>query len=358
MSNRTNNPSLSNDQRTMLNFYLAAYDDIRSDIDRLHGSLDHVVSHINTLSRNIETQRTDNTNRVNQTRHNLRSNANTSRHRNASTTESIFNDYLYNNLVPPRFTRNEIPRPQNTAARSNNQLLDFLGQFYNNVPIVPTRQQIDTATRRVIYREIEAPLNSSCPICLDRFQPDDNVMQIIRCGHIFNEDSINLWFRTNVRCPICRHDIRETGTSASTNPVSRPQTLSQPLRTNATSENGYYETDDEEDVENQDIPTMDASFNAINTSIENPPDVISSNPNQGEPRQNLRVERDPVTNAIDRLSYDLSDETFISNITNLAGDLLFGNRSEPIQYNNGNQRFAYDPSSNVIMFETYFQRRS
>jgi len=358
MSNRTNNTAFSNDQRTMLNFYLTAYDDIRADIDRLYGSLDHVVSHINTLSRNIETHRADNINRINQTRTNFRSNVNTARHRNISTTDSIFNDYLYNTLAPPRFTRNEISRPQNTTARSNTQLLNFLGQFYNNVPVVPTRQQIDAATRRVIYREIEAPLNSSCPICLDRFQPDDNVMQIIHCGHIFNEDSINLWFRTNVRCPVCRHDIRETGIA---NPVSTAQPLSQPPRTNTADENSYYESDDEEDVENQDIPinpAMDASFNVTNASNQTSPPVISPNTTQGETAQNLRVERDPITNAIDRLSYDLTDENLINNITNLAGDLLFGNRSEPLQYNNGNQRFVYDPSSNIIMFETYFQRPS
>jgi len=381
MSNRINSPAFSNDQRIMLDFYLVAYNDIRGDIDRMYESLDHIVSHINTLSRNVETQRADNNiNRMHNHQHhyaaanNLRSTTN--RYRTATrTADSILNDYLYNDLAMPRVGRNEILRNdiprvqpqarQNTNAwpRSNTQLVDFLSQFYNNVPVVPTRQQIDAATRRVLYREIDAPLNSSCPICLDRFQPDDSVMQIIRCGHIFNEDSINLWFRANVRCPVCRHDIREPPAVTSpplmqaATPVS---TQNQSSRSAATAENSYYEydseSDDEEDVETQDNAANSIPDASFNETTANP----SPETNQSEPppvAQNLRVERDPVTNSIDRISYDLTDENLINNITTIAGDLLFGNRSTPLQYNNGNQRFVYDPSSNIVMFETYFQRQ-
>jgi hypothetical protein len=372
MSNRINSPAFSNDQRTMLEFYLTAYNDIRGDIDRLYESLDNVVSRINTLSRNVETQRADNnTNRTGWTASNLRSN--TSRHRTATrTADSILSDYLYNDLAMPRFSRNEIlrneiPRAQpqarqntNAWTRNNTQLVDFLSQFYNNVPVVPTRQQIDAATRRILYREIEAPLNSSCPICLDRFQPDDSVMQIIRCGHIFNEDSINLWFRANVRCPVCRHDIREPHAVATTQAATPASTQNQSSRSTATAENSYYEynseSDDEEDVETQNNPTNSIPDASFNETTANP----SPETNQSEippVAQNLRVERDPVTNSIDRISYDLTDENLINNITNIAGDLLFGNRSTPLQYNNGNQRFVYDPSSNIVMFETYFQRQ-
>ena len=198
---------------------------------------------------------------------------------------------------------------------------------------------------------------------MDRFQPDDSVMQIIRCGHIFNEDSINLWFRANVRCPVCRHDIRESPTVATpplmqaATPVS---TQTQSSRSTATAENSYYEYDsegdDEEDVETQDNPANPIPDALFNETTANPsPDT---NQNEIPPvAQNLRVERDPVTNSVDRISYDLTDENLISNITNIAGDLLFGNRTTPLQYNNGNQRFVYDPSSNIVMFETYFQRQ-
>jgi E3 ubiquitin-protein ligase ATL6/9/15/31/42/55 len=368
MSNRINTGTFTNDQRIMLNFYLTAYNDIRNDIDYLYETLDNVVNRINVLSRNVESQNVSGSNRTHANTNNLRNNF--YRNRNPLNPDNIINDYLYNDFGLPRLNRTEIPRVQprqnirqttaqnTTLARTNAQLLEFLGQFYNNVPVVPTRQQIDSATRRVLYREIEEPLNSSCPICLDRFQPDDNVTQIIHCGHIFNEDSINLWFRANVRCPVCRYDIREQGASVNTNAPAPAQgqaqsqdpTPSPSLRRNPNHDNDESESDDEDDNQTPGSPinsAADASFNSINGS--------STPANSRE--QNLSVERDPVTNSIERISYDLTDDNLISNLTNIAGDLLFGNNNPQIQYNNGNQRFVYDASSNIVMFETYFQRQ-
>uniref|UniRef100_A0A6C0F4N8 RING-type domain-containing protein n=1 Tax=viral metagenome TaxID=1070528 RepID=A0A6C0F4N8_9ZZZZ len=368
MSNRG---TFSNDQRIMLNFYLAAYNDIRRDIDHLYESLDYIVGHINTLSRNVESHRADNVNR-----HDSRSNTN--RHRSSRTADSIINDYLYNDFSIPRFSRNNIrqttphinvlPR-QNTSAtenpiwaRSRAQVFDLLGQFYNNVPVVPTREEIDRATRRIVYREIESPLNSTCMICLDRFQPDDSVIQIIHCGHIFNEDSINVWFRANVRCPICRHDIREA--SSPTQPLtSNTETI--PSTENVDHENedeGEDEGEDEDEGEENNNPHLESNTNN-DPSHNSSPSETARNLFAGA--QNFRVERNPTTNSIDRISYDLTDDNLISSITNLAGDLLFGHvntntntntsTSAPIQYNNGNQRFVYDPSNNMVLFETYFQ---
>ena len=377
MSNRINNHTLTNDQRVLLNFYLNAYDDIRGDIDRLYDSLDSVVNNINVIYRNAETQRTNNTNAFThhqyQHQHQHQHQNRPRRYRN---TDEIINDYLYNNFSIQNFTRNNIFRNENprtnpsssasaqtrhglntgigtgigigigsgsiadnTWNRTNTQLLNFLGQFYNNVPVVPTRQQIDSATRRILYRDIEEPLNSSCPISLDRFQPDDSVTQIMHCGHIFNEESINLWFRANVRCPVCRHDIREPASSI-------PNTSSVPLTSqresvvdnendNENENENEGESDEEEPIDNQDTQATNATIAGA---------------------QNVRVERDPTTNSIDRISYDLTDDALINSITSIAGDFLFGNRDRPVQYNSGNQRFVYDPSNNTVMFETYIQR--
>jgi hypothetical protein len=33
--------------------------------------------------------------------------------------------------------------------------------------------------------------------------------QIKQCGHTFNQEAITNWFQSNVRCPVCRYDIRE-----------------------------------------------------------------------------------------------------------------------------------------------------
>ena len=80
-----------------------------------------------------------------------------------------------------------------------------------------------------MYNEVINPLNSSCPITLERFENNTECTQIIGCGHLFNRDGLNSWLNANVRCPICRYDIRNrsetdmnnnTGSDISFNAVS------------------------------------------------------------------------------------------------------------------------------------------
>ena len=94
-----------------------------------------------------------------------------------------------------------IMRPRQPM-RMNNEFLEPISVF-------PTRRQIEIATRRTRYGNIVSPVNTSCPISLDAFTDDDNVIMIRHCGHIFKIDEFNSWFESHCRCPICRHDIRE-----------------------------------------------------------------------------------------------------------------------------------------------------
>ena len=71
----------------------------------------------------------------------------------------------------------------------------------------PTAAQIANATEEVLFSSIRNPLNNTCPISCDRFEPNHMVMQIIPCGHIFTPDNLRQWFQTNQRCPLCRIDI-------------------------------------------------------------------------------------------------------------------------------------------------------
>jgi hypothetical protein len=80
--------------------------------------------------------------------------------------------------------------------------------FLDPVQIYPTETEIANATSVVRYGDIEEPLNQSCPISLDPFHVDDQVTAIKHCGHIFKTDEIQSWFESNVRCPVCRYDIR------------------------------------------------------------------------------------------------------------------------------------------------------
>jgi hypothetical protein len=41
------------------------------------------------------------------------------------------------------------------------------------------------------------------------------VTVIRHCGHIFNTDELNTWFRNHCNCPVCRYDIRGDNSNAS-----------------------------------------------------------------------------------------------------------------------------------------------
>lgn len=79
--------------------------------------------------------------------------------------------------------------------------LDASGNFFDPVPVVPTRAQISAATET--HRGV--PANTTCAICQDEVTC---ATRIRACGHNFHEACIEQWFQMNPRCPVCRHDIR------------------------------------------------------------------------------------------------------------------------------------------------------
>jgi hypothetical protein len=95
--------------------------------------------------------------------------------------------------------------------------------FMDNVPVYPTSEEISSATRIIPFVSVEAPNNAQCPITLVPFEPSELVMQIVHCGHLFDVVHLNGWFRDNVRCPVCRHDIRETGVGDDTPSALAPE---------------------------------------------------------------------------------------------------------------------------------------
>jgi hypothetical protein len=111
--------------------------------------------------------------------------------------------YTNNNL-------NTNPNP-NTNPNTNTdetQFQNIISNFLSSIPIIPSATQMLDATRVVQFGSIINPLNESCPISLERFYDEEFVTQIIFCGHIFNTVQIHVWFEGNVRCPVCRYDIR------------------------------------------------------------------------------------------------------------------------------------------------------
>ena len=131
-----------------------------------------------------------------------------------SNNTQTFNPFSFNRFNHPRteslFT---FPRMNGNIQNRWNGMINRMNAQDNNdflTPVIvrPTQSQINRATRMVNYSSIVNPSNTRCPISLVSFEEEDEVMQIRECGHLFIRDELMNWFEQNVRCPLCRYDIR------------------------------------------------------------------------------------------------------------------------------------------------------
>ena len=126
----------------------------------------------------------------------------------------------------PQEQRRPTPLRQPTA----NNLFSYLlypstirprdATLFQDVIVRPTQAQIDIASESFEYDGIVELLNTQCPITMCEFQIGDRVRRIHYCRHSFHEESFLSWFQNHVRCPVCRHDIREHSAPPSTNQVN------------------------------------------------------------------------------------------------------------------------------------------
>jgi hypothetical protein len=210
----------------------------------------------------------------------------------------------------------------NTATGSGNSQIppidysQLLQSFFSPILVRPSENQISNAIRIIKYGEIENPLNISCPISLENFNFEDEVSQIIHCNHIFNKDQLHHWFQSNVRCPVCRYDIR-TNQRDLTQSVQNEQSLEQ------------------EEDEYEDLPPL-VQMNETQQSLQNPFDQFYyHNTEYSQEIENLM-------------------QTTTENLTNLLinGNTGYQNINDPS--NNIQSRFLFDSSNNALIFETLF----
>lgn len=102
------------------------------------------------------------------------------------------------------------------SPRNQNFGLDLLLRALNlpvdfeNVVVSPTQEQIDNASEILTYSsDMSSNYSTRCPITLEDFQEGENIRRIHHCNHIFGTAAFDNWFERNVRCPVCRFDIRD-----------------------------------------------------------------------------------------------------------------------------------------------------
>jgi len=116
---------------------------------------------------------------------------------------NIISRQIYN-LEPLTLQRTDF----NTILPSINDIIDNIIIPNSPPPInIPTLNQINNSTTETLYQYLENPLNTTCAIRHVSFQPDDIVLKINHCGHIFYKSELLEWFTRSARCPLCRYNI-------------------------------------------------------------------------------------------------------------------------------------------------------
>jgi hypothetical protein len=77
-----------------------------------------------------------------------------------------------------------------------------------DVVVSPTEAQINKACDVLPARDA-VDRDYLCPIDLYTITDDESVMKIKHCGHVFRENNLRELFTRDVRCPMCRFDIRD-----------------------------------------------------------------------------------------------------------------------------------------------------
>ena len=80
-----------------------------------------------------------------------------------------------------------------------------------DVIISTNLQTLREKTEISVYKDLDT-IYEKCSICREDFNELDICRKINDCGHLFHVNCIDTWLETNVKCPICRHDLRTVST--------------------------------------------------------------------------------------------------------------------------------------------------
>jgi hypothetical protein len=360
--------NLTPEQHRLITIYITQYNQTNTHIDLLLDMLDEIRENIiniintaqprrNTLNRQSNTN--TGLNRILNQLLNDRQNPdrNIRYDYNNPINPAIYNDYnTFNNLHNRRnehfdmsynniygrngyfdMSYNNIDRNNNTIPTQNRDVVNLFNTFLNSTVVVrPTNEQIQNASRVIRYGDIDNPLSQSCPISLDEFNDDDQVRQLLPCGHLFHQNQFQEWFERNTRCPVCRYDIRNYI------PLSRRNTSN-----NLTPE---HTTDTQ--VSNATQSTTQPTTQSENITSE--PNIDNTNI---PPVSNINVVRDPISNQIEQLTFDITNQDFTNNFLDQVARNIVQNMLNS-RNQNVNDRFMIDPSNNILFYETIIRPNS
>lgn len=85
--------------------------------------------------------------------------------------------------------------------------LDFNHEHYEELSNTNINNCINANINNVTYSSITNPVNNSCAISQEDFEPNEEVSVFNYCGHVFKKDPLNTWLLRHQTCPNCRFNI-------------------------------------------------------------------------------------------------------------------------------------------------------
>lgn len=129
---------------------------------------------------------------------------------------NAYNRFMANETMYLSIVHNVLRNMNRSTENSAVVTFTIPSNFSDPVIVRPSQTQVDAALEPVENS------TATCAICQDSVSFDG--VKIRHCNHEFHRSCISSWFAINVRCPVCRHDIRDPVTQT---PSASGQTSSQ-----------------------------------------------------------------------------------------------------------------------------------
>ena len=136
-----------------------------------------------------------------------------------SSRDSAYSRYLLNELCYLEVISRVFAHGVRTQQQQPSIVVNIPNNFLDAVPVVATAQQINDSVESL------PSATGECAICQDAITT--NAARIRHCGHAYHRNCLVTWLSMSVRCPVCRHDIREgpaNQTSSDDGQMSPPNT--------------------------------------------------------------------------------------------------------------------------------------
>ena len=233
---------------------------------------------------------------------------------------------------PDFYANGQYIGPTISTSTNNEELSE---EFLRPIPVHPTSEEITNAIRVVDFESIINPPNAICPITLQPFLNNEMVSEILYCRHIFNTESLNEWFQENVRCPLCRYDIREY------NPRTRNTLRIQEINEETIEEDSQEDAQDDSQHDEEDYDETHETNNNDNETIMEE-EIVNSDTNSDDTIVNTIPQQVNVLN-----NHIANSNVNTQNSTGSIIDTIFNG----MRVNNRNNEFT-SPLFNNLSFIT------